>query len=130
MLRAPLSGNPLQKRTEVQWDIGAALGADDGADESMSPQAGFTSDALNLHPKQRVARDTRATEFLYHGASGAAGLRQRLPRHASLSVKADEQNRVDKKTPSRASKDCRSGGGDQPDDQTVGERARVSQQIG
>jgi hypothetical protein len=31
----------LQKRTEVQWDIGAALGADDGADESTSPQAGI-----------------------------------------------------------------------------------------
>jgi hypothetical protein len=31
----------LQKRTEVQWDIGAALGADDGADESTSQQTGI-----------------------------------------------------------------------------------------
>src|SRR5262245_57347728 len=36
-----LPGHPLQKRTEVQWDIGAALGADEGADESTSPQAGI-----------------------------------------------------------------------------------------
>jgi len=34
------------------------------------------------------------------------------------------------KPPSRASKDCRSGGSDHPDDQTVGGRARVSEQIG
>jgi hypothetical protein len=27
--------------TEVQWDIDAALGADDGADESSSPQVGI-----------------------------------------------------------------------------------------
>src|SRR5262249_39049779 len=37
-----LPGHPLQKRTEVQWDIGTALGADDGADESTSPQVGIT----------------------------------------------------------------------------------------
>jgi hypothetical protein len=36
-----LLGHSLQKRTEVQWDIGAALGADDGADESTSPQVGI-----------------------------------------------------------------------------------------
>src|SRR5262249_9076896 len=36
-----LPGHPLQKRTEVQWDIGTALGADDGADESTSPQVGI-----------------------------------------------------------------------------------------
>jgi hypothetical protein len=36
-----LPGHPLQKRTEVQWDIGAAVDADDGADESTSPQAGI-----------------------------------------------------------------------------------------
>ena len=35
------TGTPLQKRTEVQWDIGAAVDADDGADESTSPQAGI-----------------------------------------------------------------------------------------
>jgi hypothetical protein len=29
------------KPTAVQWDIGAALGADDGADESTSPQPGI-----------------------------------------------------------------------------------------
>jgi hypothetical protein len=38
-----LPGHPLQKRREVQWDIGAALGADAGADESTSPQAGITT---------------------------------------------------------------------------------------
>ena len=38
-----LPGHPLQKRTEIQWDIGAALGADDGADESTSQQVGITS---------------------------------------------------------------------------------------
>jgi hypothetical protein len=37
-----LPGHPLQKRTEIQWDIGAALGTDDGADESTSPQAGIS----------------------------------------------------------------------------------------
>src|SRR5262249_24189032 len=37
-----LPGHPLQKRTEVQWDIGTALGADDGADESTSPQVGIS----------------------------------------------------------------------------------------
>jgi hypothetical protein len=36
-----LPGHPLQIRMEVQRDIGAALGADDGADESTSPQAGI-----------------------------------------------------------------------------------------
>jgi hypothetical protein len=42
MLPAFLPGHPLQKHTDVQWDIGAALGADHGADESTSPQAGIT----------------------------------------------------------------------------------------
>jgi hypothetical protein len=37
-----LPGHSLQKRAEVQWDIGAALGADDGADESTSPQVGIS----------------------------------------------------------------------------------------
>jgi putative tryptophan/tyrosine transport system substrate-binding protein len=37
-----LPGHPLQKRTEVQWDIGAAVDADDGADESTSPQPGIS----------------------------------------------------------------------------------------
>jgi hypothetical protein len=41
MLPAFLPGHPLQKHTDVQWDIGAALGADHGADESTSPQAGI-----------------------------------------------------------------------------------------
>jgi hypothetical protein len=31
----------LQKRTQIQWDIGAALGTGNGADESTSPQAGI-----------------------------------------------------------------------------------------
>jgi hypothetical protein len=42
MLPAFLPGHPLQKHTDVQWDIGAALGADHGADESTSPQAGIS----------------------------------------------------------------------------------------
>ena len=41
MLPAFLPGHPLPKHTDVQWDIGAALGADHGADESTSPQAGI-----------------------------------------------------------------------------------------
>jgi hypothetical protein len=41
MLRR-LAGGRLQKRTQVQWDIGAALGADDGAHVSTSPQAGIS----------------------------------------------------------------------------------------
>jgi len=32
----------LQKRTQIQWDIGAALGTGNGADESTSPQAGIS----------------------------------------------------------------------------------------
>jgi hypothetical protein len=39
-----LPGHPLQKRTEVQWDIGAALGTDAGADESTSAQLGIRED--------------------------------------------------------------------------------------
>src|ERR1700757_3724954 len=42
MLPAFLPGHPLQKHTDVQWDIDAALGADHGADESTSPQAGIS----------------------------------------------------------------------------------------
>ena len=41
MLRAALPGHPLQKRMVVQWDIGAVLGADGAADESVSPQSGI-----------------------------------------------------------------------------------------
>src|SRR6516164_60790 len=37
-----LPGHPLQKRTQIQWDIGAALGTGNGADESTSPQAGIS----------------------------------------------------------------------------------------
>jgi hypothetical protein len=44
----------LQKRTEVQWDIGAALGSDDGADESTSPQAGISQSQLSV-PDQFAA---------------------------------------------------------------------------
>ena len=32
----------MQKRTQIQWDIGAALGTGNGADESTSPQAGIS----------------------------------------------------------------------------------------
>jgi hypothetical protein len=31
----------LQKRTVVQWDIGAVLSADGAADESVPPQSGI-----------------------------------------------------------------------------------------
>src|SRR6516162_3806294 len=41
MLPAPFQGHPLQKRTEVQWDMRAWLHADGGANESMSPQLGI-----------------------------------------------------------------------------------------
>ena len=46
MLPAFLPGHPLQKHTDVQWDIGAALGADHGTDESTSPQAGIIRRSL------------------------------------------------------------------------------------
>jgi hypothetical protein len=42
MLRAAPAGHPLQKRTVVQWDIGAVLKADGAADESVSPQSGIS----------------------------------------------------------------------------------------
>ena len=42
MLPAPFQGHPLQKRTEVQWDMRAWLHADGGANESMSLQLGIT----------------------------------------------------------------------------------------
>ena len=38
-------GHSLQKRTVVQWDMGAVLGRDGGTDESMSPQFGISSSA-------------------------------------------------------------------------------------
>jgi hypothetical protein len=40
MLRAPPLGYPLQKRTVVQLDMGALLGREGGADESMFLQFG------------------------------------------------------------------------------------------
>ena len=46
-----LLGHPLQIRMEVQRDIGAALDADDGADESTSPQAGIRSPAGSRRSK-------------------------------------------------------------------------------
>ena len=36
------TGTSIAKTYGSQWDIGAALGADDGADESTSPQVGIT----------------------------------------------------------------------------------------
>jgi hypothetical protein len=42
MLRAPHPGHSLQKRTVVQWDMGAVLGRDGCTDESMSPQFGIS----------------------------------------------------------------------------------------
>jgi hypothetical protein len=51
MLPAFLPGHPLQKHTDVQWDIGAALGADHGADESTSPQAGIIPPQMHLRAR-------------------------------------------------------------------------------
>ena len=42
------TGNPLQKPTVVQWDIGAMPNADGAADESVSPQSGITSRCSQL----------------------------------------------------------------------------------
>jgi len=65
MLRAALPGHPLQKRMAVQWDIGAVLGADGAADESVSPQSGISGFAdWSLCPRH-VLRAPRA------GAAGA-----------------------------------------------------------
>jgi hypothetical protein len=47
----------LQKRTQVQWDIGAALGADDGAHVSTSPQAGISCKNLALDLSDNVRGD-------------------------------------------------------------------------
>ena len=53
MLPAPFQGHPLQKRTEVQWDMRAWLHADGGANESMSPQLGI-SRSPNWSVKRRL----------------------------------------------------------------------------
>jgi hypothetical protein len=53
MLPAFLPGHPLQKHTDVQWDIGAALGADHGADESTSALAGIIQRMLHRFPSIR-----------------------------------------------------------------------------
>ena len=45
----------MQKRTEIQWDIGAALGTDDGADESTSPQAGISGGGSSFDFKMILA---------------------------------------------------------------------------
>jgi len=45
----------LQKRTQIQWDIGAALGTGNGADESTSPQAGITPALQQLITEARHA---------------------------------------------------------------------------
>src|SRR5262245_6982669 len=42
MLRAPPLRDPLRNVRWFQWDMGALLGADDGADESTSSQAGIS----------------------------------------------------------------------------------------
>src|SRR6516164_9640194 len=49
MLPAPFQGHPLQKRTEVQWDMRAWLHADGGANESMSPQLGIKQVGARVH---------------------------------------------------------------------------------
>jgi hypothetical protein len=54
MLPGVLPGHPLQKRTEVQWDIGAALGADDGVDESTSRQVGITDKLAQLRQHELI----------------------------------------------------------------------------
>src|SRR5262249_21292021 len=43
------TGNPLQKPTVVQWDIGAMPNADGAADESVSPQSGITPAFTRSH---------------------------------------------------------------------------------
>src|SRR5262249_29419322 len=63
-----LPGHPLQKRTKVQWDIGAALGADDGADE-FNVSAGWYKSA-SPPPSGKRERATRAKQL--------AGPRDRL----------------------------------------------------
>jgi len=55
MLPAPFQGHPLQKRTEVQWDMRAWLHADGGANESMSPQLGISA-PVKLSPEVPRAR--------------------------------------------------------------------------
>jgi hypothetical protein len=55
---APL-GHPLQKRTVVQWDMGAVLGRDGGTDESMFPQFGIRlrtpSDAAKVIDQLKIS---------------------------------------------------------------------------
>src|SRR6516164_1441665 len=53
MLPAPFQGHPLQKRTEVQWDMRAWLHADGGANESMSPQLGISVEFFDLATMRR-----------------------------------------------------------------------------
>jgi hypothetical protein len=84
MMPAALPGHPLQIRMEVQWAIGAALGADDGADESTSPQAGIShicaeTDVLaadvirHRHCEAGMARSFCARSF--HAAKSRLGTR-------------------------------------------------------
>src|SRR6516165_8889475 len=65
MLPAPFQGHPLQKRTEVQWDMRAWLHADGGANESMSPQLGIRA-RIRRH-RRSSARPKRI------GAKGGGG---------------------------------------------------------
>jgi hypothetical protein len=54
--RAAPPGHPLQKRTVVQWDIGAVLSVDGAADESVPPQAGIRMQMIE-EILEGVARD-------------------------------------------------------------------------
>ena len=53
---APL-GHSLQKRTVVQWDMGAVLGRDGGTDESMSPHFGITWHGVRFELRLQVRRN-------------------------------------------------------------------------
>jgi hypothetical protein len=67
----------LQKRTQVQWDIDVALGADDGVDESTSPRAGLTPPRLGLVAQTLLTvltQNSPPEEIARHGASSILGL--------------------------------------------------------
>src|SRR6516162_508099 len=75
MLPAPFQGHPLQKRTEVQWDMRAWLHADGGANESMSPQLGIRRSSEPTPDNFFVARVER---------SGTRDIRERMWHSARL----------------------------------------------
>src|SRR5215470_5560765 len=95
MLPAPFQGHPLQKRTEVQWDMRAWLHADGGANESMSLQLGINRAnsarmvrRIAFQPPQHVIElIERAIVNLHHAAVAAMinsqGEAKRI-RHAAL----------------------------------------------